>query len=83
MLSGLQLDRHNRNISNRKLIIAQVNSTIPSIPNENLCIHASQVDVVVEVDEKIDVVPNIEPSELDKKVASYIVDMYRTDPRFK
>jgi hypothetical protein len=39
--------------------------------------------VVVEVDEKIDVVPNIEPSELDKKVASYIVDMYRTDPRFK
>lgn len=58
-----------------KLIIAQVNSTIPAIPNENLCIHASQVDVVVEVDETIDVVPNIEPSELDKKVASHIVGM--------
>ncbi|MGI6349144.1 MAG: 4-hydroxybutyrate CoA-transferase [Eubacteriaceae bacterium] len=57
-----------------ELIIAQVNKNNPIIPNENLCVHVSQFDAIVEVDEEILVSPNIEPSDLDKQVAAHIVE---------
>ncbi len=56
------------------LIIAQINSYNPAIFTEELCVHVSQLDAVVEADRPLPIMESGEPDETDKQVASHIVE---------
>ncbi len=57
------------------LVIGQINSYNPAICTEDLCVHVSQLDAVVEADEPLPLLGSAKPDETDKKVAAHIVEL--------
>lgn len=63
-------------VNRAKHIILEVNENIPhvnGIYGEN--IHISKVDYLVESNEPIDILANAKPSDIDQKIATYVLDM--------
>ncbi|AGA68255.1 acetyl-CoA hydrolase [Desulfitobacterium dichloroeliminans LMG P-21439] len=58
-------------------IIVQVNRNMPKIKGEDVKIHVSQVDCIIEADYPIFSVPESEITELDQKIADYIIPLVR------
>ncbi|MEL7570535.1 MAG: acetyl-CoA hydrolase/transferase C-terminal domain-containing protein [Eubacteriaceae bacterium] len=57
-----------------RLTIVHVNDQLPVVNTEENKVHISKVHVICEQSQVVPTLPNSEPSELDKKVASYIVE---------
>lgn len=58
-------------------IIVQVNKNLPKIEGEDVKIHVSRVDCIVEGDYPIFSIPETEITELDQKIADYIIPLVR------
>ena len=58
------------------IVILEANKNLPKVYGvKDDCIHISEVDYVVETDSALPVTPPAgEPSEIDKKIAQYVVD---------
>jgi len=87
MLPVAPMDRHglfNFSLSNSharaicdkaKTIILEVNPNLPVCPGgKEEAVHISEVDLVVEADWKIPELPSAQPNELDRKIATLIMD---------
>jgi len=65
-------------IENAKKVILEVNTKTPGLPwalgGREECIHISEVDYIVEAESPIEVIPPATPTEIDKKIAQYIVE---------
>ncbi len=57
-----------------KTIILEVNPNIPRCLGQEEAIHISKVDYIVEADYPIAEIPAVKPSEIDKKIASLIIE---------
>jgi len=58
-------------------IIVQVNKNLPKIKGEDVKIHVSQVDCIVEGDYPIFSIPESEITEIDRKIADYILPLIK------
>ncbi len=57
-----------------KTIILEVNPNIPRCFGQEEAIHISQVDYIVEADYPIAEIPAAKPNDIDKKIASLVID---------
>ncbi|NPV90491.1 MAG: butyryl-CoA:acetate CoA-transferase [Firmicutes bacterium] len=71
---------HNANASARQIIdcakkvILEVNPNLPwALGGHSEVVHISEVDYIVEAETKVEVIPPAAPTEIDKKIAGYIV----------
>ncbi|ABO50310.1 acetyl-CoA hydrolase/transferase [Desulforamulus reducens MI-1] len=73
---GLQNSATKRMLDKAKVVIVEVNKNQPKVFGGNEeCIHISEVDYIVEHDSPMPLIPSAPISELDKKIASYIVPL--------
>ncbi len=72
---------HSRAICDKaKTLIVEVNAGLPvCLGGREESVHVSEVDLIVESDWKVPELPSIAPSEVDRKIASLIVDELRND----
>jgi len=61
-------------IQNAKIILAQVNKNMPRTLGDCF-IHISQITALCEVDESLHTLEKIEPTEVEEKIAKYVVDL--------
>lgn len=64
-----------RAINRCELVIVEVNSRTPWLVSDDLKIHVSEVDAILETDADLVEIPDIPITEVEKQIAHYIVDM--------
>lgn len=64
-----------RAISRSDLVIVEVNSNTPWLVSDDLKIHVSEVDVILETDADLTEIPDIPITDVERQIAHYIVDM--------
>lgn len=64
-----------RAMAKTDLVIAEVNPRTPWLNSDDLKIHISEVDMVIETDAELVEIPDIPITEVEKQIAHYIADM--------
>lgn len=65
----------NRAISKTDIVVVEVNDKTPWLAGDDLKIHVSEVDYILESDADLTEIPDIPITDIERKIAAYISDM--------